>query len=78
MGLFRRRPPDLASLLERRTQLVAEIETVEADAAWAGVSDDPEELADSASLQRQTTALRKALADLDRRIAAARDAGQFY
>ena len=74
MGLFRRRPPDLASLLERRAQLVEEMETVEADAAWAGVSDDPGELADSQSLHRQTDALRRALADLDRRIAAAREA----
>ena len=33
MGLFRRRQPDLASLLERRAQLVAELEAVDEDAA---------------------------------------------
>jgi len=74
MGLFRRRPPDLNRLLERREQLVAELEAVDADAAWTSVSDDLEELADSRSLRRQTDALRQALADLDRQIAAARQA----
>jgi hypothetical protein len=73
MGLFRRRPPDLATLMERRAQLVAEIEAVDADAAWTSVSDDAAELAESRSLRRQTDALRRALADLDRQIAAARD-----
>jgi len=72
MGLFRRRPPDLATLLERRQQLVAEIEAVDADAAWTSVSDDAAELAESRSLRRQTDALQRALADLDRQIAAAR------
>jgi hypothetical protein len=72
MGLFRRRPPDLDRLLERREQLVAELEAVDADAAWTSVSDDPGELAESRSLRRQTDALRQALTDLDRRIAAAR------
>ncbi len=76
MGLFRRRPPDLAALLERRAQLVAELEAVDEDAAWTAVSDDPAELAESASLRRQTDALRRALADLDRRIADARDDGR--
>ena len=71
MGLFRRRPPDLASLLERRAQLLAEIEAVDADATWTSVSDDQAELAESRSLRRQTDALRRALADLDRQIAAA-------
>ena len=70
MGLFRRRRPDLASLLERRAQLVAELEVVDADAAWAGVSDDSAELADGRSLRRQAEALRRALADLDGQIAA--------
>ena len=70
MGLFRRRPPDLASLMERRAQLMAEIEAVDADAAWTSVSDDAAELAESRSLRRQTDALRRALADLDRQIAA--------
>jgi hypothetical protein len=73
MGLFRRRRPDLASLLERRVQLVAELEVVDADATWGSVSDDSEELADARSLRRQTDALRRALADLDRQIAAERD-----
>jgi hypothetical protein len=72
MGLFRRRRPDLASLLERRAQLVAELEVVDADATWGSVSDDGEELADARSLRRQTDALRRALADLDRQIAAER------
>lgn len=75
MGFFRRRRPDLVSLLERRAQLVAELEVVDADAAWAGVSDDATELADARSLQRQTEALRRALADLDGQIAAARQDG---
>ena len=73
MGLFRRRPPNLATLLERRAQLVAEIEAVDEDAAWTAVSDDAAELAEAATLRRQTEALRRALADLDRRIAAERD-----
>lgn len=71
MGWFRRRPPTLAALMERRAQLVAELEAVDADAAWTGVSDDPQELAESKSLRRQTEALRRALADLDRQIEAA-------
>ncbi len=72
MGLFRRRRPDLASLLERRAQLVEEIGAVDADAAWASVSDDAAELAEAQSLRRQAEALRRALADLDRQIAAER------
>ena len=75
MGLFRRRPPDLTSLMERRAQLMAELEAVDADAAWTSVSDDQEELAEGRSLRRQTDALRRALADLDRRIATARQNG---
>ena len=75
MGLFRRRPPDLTRLLERRAQLVAELEAVDADAAWTSVSDDLEELAEGRSLRRQTDALRRALADLDRQIATARQSG---
>ena len=73
MGLFRRRLPDLTTLLERRAQLVAEIEAVDADATWTAVSDDTEELAESRSLRRQTDALRRALADLDGQIATARE-----
>lgn len=75
MGLFRRRPPDLARLMERRAQLVAELEAVDADAAWTAASEDREELAESRSLRRQTDALKRALADLDRQIAAARQSG---
>ena len=71
MGLFRRRPPNLATLMERRAQLVAELEAVDADAAWTAVSDEAEELAESRSLRRQADALRRALADLDRQIDAA-------
>ncbi|HYH49537.1 MAG TPA: hypothetical protein VEG38_08320 [Acidimicrobiia bacterium] len=74
MGLFRRRPADINRLLERREQLVAELEAVDADATWTSVSDDLEELAESRSLRRQTDALREALSDLDRQIAAARQA----
>jgi len=73
MGLFRGRRPDLASLLDRRAQLVDEIDAVDADAAWSSVSDDAAELAEGRSLRRQADALRRALADLDRRIAAERD-----
>jgi hypothetical protein len=71
--LFARRRPSLAALLERQAQLVAEIEAVDEDAAWTAVSDDPAELAESQSLRRQTEALRRALADLDRQIAVERD-----
>jgi hypothetical protein len=73
MGLFRRRPPNLATLLEKRAQLLAEIEAVDEEAAWTAVSDDAAELAESTSLRRQTGALRRALADLDRQISAERD-----
>ncbi len=43
--------------------------------AWTSVSDDLEELAEGRSLRRQTDALRRALADLDRQIATARQSG---
>jgi hypothetical protein len=75
MGLFRRRPPNLTRLMERRAQLVAELEAVDADAAWTAVSDEAEELAESRSLRRQAVALRRALADLDRQIDAAAQHG---
>ena len=68
MGPFRRRPPNLAKLMARRAQLVAELEALDADAAWTAVSDEAEELAESRSLRRQADALRRALADLDRQI----------
>jgi hypothetical protein len=73
MGLFRRRRTDLASLLDKRAQLIAELEAVDADAAWTSVSDDAAELAEARSLRRQADALRRALAELDDRIAAERD-----
>lgn len=57
-------------------QLAAELEQVEADAAWASASDDRLEQADGHDLRRQADALRRSLADLDGRIAAARDALQ--
>jgi hypothetical protein len=72
MGFFRPRPPDLAKLEARREQLLAEIEVVDADAAWTSLSDDTLELAEGSSLRRQTDALRRALADLDHQIADAR------
>ena len=52
---------------------MAELETVDEDATWTAVSDDAEELAESRSLRRQTDALRRAVADLDGQIAAARE-----
>lgn len=77
MPLFRKkRGEDLAMLMERRVQLAAELEQVEADAAWAAASDDRLELADAHDLRRQADALRRSLADLDARIDAARDALQ--
>lgn len=76
MGLFgrRRRVDDLGPLLERRAQLAAELEQVDADAAWSAASDDRLEQADGADLRRQADALRRSLVDLDRRIDAAREA----
>ena len=77
MALFRRRKgEDLVALMERRVQLAAELEQVEADAAWAGASDDRLDLADAHDLKRQADALRRSLTDLDARIEAARDALQ--
>ena len=67
----RRKPEDIASLREQRAQLVAELEAIDADAAWAAASDEQVELADSRQLRRQADALRRSLDDLDRRIAAA-------
>jgi hypothetical protein len=76
MPLFRRRRDDLGSLLEQRAQLAAELEQVDADAAWAAASDDRLELNDALDLRRQADALRRSLHDLDARIDAARDALQ--
>jgi len=71
MPLFRRRrPKNLAQLVARRDQLAAELGAIDADAAWTAASDDPMELADSASLRRQADALRRSIADLDDAIAA--------
>jgi hypothetical protein len=61
--------------MERRAQLVAELEAVDAVEAWTAVSDEAEELAESRSLRRQADALRRALADLDRQIDAASQGG---
>lgn len=78
MALFgrRNRGENLATLMERRVQLAAELEQVEADAAWATASDDRLEQADGRDLRRQADALRRSLAELDGRIAAAREALQ--
>jgi hypothetical protein len=76
MAIFRRRSRgagDVPRLLEQRAQLAAELEQVDADAAWASASDDQVELADAKDLRRQADALRRSIADLDRRIDAARD-----
>ena len=75
MALFRRkRGENLPDLLERRAQIAAELEQVEADAAWSAASDDRLDLADAHDLRRQADALRRSLGDLDARIDAARDA----
>jgi transcription elongation GreA/GreB family factor len=68
MALFRRKQPTAAELLEQRAQLVAELEAIDADAAWAAASDDRAELADAAQLRRQADALRRSIADLDARL----------
>ena len=73
MALFgRRRRKSLTDLLDQRAQLIAELEAVDADAAWTAASDDKVELAESARLRRQADALRRSLATLDADIAAAR------
>ena len=75
MPLFRRRrPEDLAGLIEQRQQLAAELAQVDADAAWATTSDDMLEAAEGRELRRQADALRRSIADLDDRIIAAREA----
>ena len=75
MAIFRRRRPEnLVALIEQRAQLVAELEQVDADAAWSAASDDRLELADANDLRRQADALRRSLADLDQRIDQARRA----
>ncbi len=72
MPLFRRRGrKTFAELVEERAQLVAELEAVDADAAWTAASDDRMELDESSSLRRQADALRKSIAELDRQIAEA-------
>ena len=76
MALFRRRPKagDIPRLMEQRDQLAAELEQLDADAAWASASDDQLELADGRDLRRQADALRRSIAEIDRRIEAARTA----
>ena len=69
MPLFRREgKKTFAQLVEERAQLVAELEAIDEDVAWTAASDDRMELAESSSLRRQADALRKSIADLDRRI----------
>ena len=69
MPLFRRQgKKTFAQLVEERAQLVAELQAIDEDVAWTGASDDRMELAESSSLRRQADALRKSIADLDRRI----------
>ena len=67
----RRSRKTFAELVEERAQLVAELEAIDADAAWTAASDDRVELAESSRLRRQADALRRSIADLDRRIAEA-------
>ena len=76
MPLFRRRArvDDVPRLVAQRDQLAAELELVDADAAWATASDDREEVADGRHLRKQADALRRSIAELDERIAAARQA----
>jgi hypothetical protein len=59
--------------MEQRAQLAAELEQLDADAAWASASDDQLELADGRDLRRQADALRRSIAEIDRRIEDARD-----
>lgn len=70
MPLFRRgrRGKTFAELVEERAQLVAELEAIDADVAWTAASDDRMELAESSSLRKQADALRRSIAELDRRI----------
>ena len=70
----RRRPENLAGLIEQRQQLAAELAQVDEDAAWASTSDDPLEASDGRELRRQADALRRSIADLDTRIEGARNA----
>lgn len=68
MPLFRRRRKTFAELVEERAQLVAELQAIDEDVAWTAASDDRIELAESSSLRKQADALRRSIADLDRRI----------
>jgi transcription elongation GreA/GreB family factor len=63
-----RRGKTFAELVEERAQLVAELEAIDADVAWTAASDDRMELAESSSLRKQADALRRSIAELDRRI----------
>ncbi|HEX4018701.1 MAG TPA: hypothetical protein VHX15_18325 [Frankiaceae bacterium] len=58
----------IKQLTVQREQLVAELEVVEADAAWARASDSMAEKADAETLVRQLAALRAELDRLDRRL----------
>ncbi len=68
---WRRRsdPAELvAQLTAEREQLVAELEVVEADAAWTRASDTVSERAEGEKLARQAAALRAELGRLDTRL----------
>jgi hypothetical protein len=67
--LFRRKRSTPEALHAERAQLLAELEALDADAAWNAASDDRSELAEASRLKRQADALRRSISDLDRRIA---------
>ena len=73
MALFRRRTRTFAELVDQRAQLVAELEVLEADAAWSAASDDRVEVADAQRIRRQADALRRSIAHLDKEIRRAAD-----
>jgi hypothetical protein len=58
----------IARLTAQREQLVAELEVVEADAAWARASDSISDRVDGDKLTRQGAALRAELGRLDTRL----------
>jgi hypothetical protein len=72
MGMRWRRRGDptelVAQLTTQREQLVAELEVVEADAAWTRASDSVAERAEGEKLVRQAAALRAELGRLDTRL----------
>ena len=58
----------IAQLTAQREQLAAELEVVEADAAWARAADSVAERVDGEKLARQAAALRTELGRLDTRL----------